>query len=465
MKTDWRTCALSIGASMGGLLAARALADLFGDGHRAGARCVSARRCSAQGRAAGASRHGLLARGRDRDRRILSRAGPTRSSPSGGCRGDIANDVYWIGHGVTLKTAPSDMIGLLASPSRCWKAMCGAGCWQLPNVRAIERCAVHGLVADERAIRDHAASAFTGRQRRRTEVSIADLVVDASGRGSVSPAWLEGFGYRRPDGRKIEIGIGYTTRIYRRRRTDLGGKLGDRSCRQRRRTGATAPIRSRAKIAGSSASAAIFGDDAPDERPDVSRPMRDSLPTPRSTTSSPRAEPLTDFIRYRYAANLRRRYERLARFPKGYLVFGDAIVQLQPGLRPGHDGGGPGGRHCCKTCLRDDGAESGARASSRQQRRSRSIPLGYRRRQRSAAPASAGSRVRRKVRFINWYIGKLHMAAQHDAALGNAFLQVANMQASPTRLLHPVVVMQVIRGNLSRRLRRSREATQAGAQA
>jgi hypothetical protein len=52
----------------------------------------------------------------------------------------------------------------------------------------------------------------------------ADLVVDASGRGSSSPAWLESLGYIRPAEERIEIGIGYTTRIYRRRPTDLNGK-------------------------------------------------------------------------------------------------------------------------------------------------------------------------------------------------------------------------------------------------
>jgi hypothetical protein len=53
-----------------------------------------------------------------------------------------------------------------------------------------------------------------------------------------------------------------------------------------------------------------------------------------------------------------------------------------------------------------------------------------------------------KVRFINWYIGKLHMAARHDAVLANAFLKVANLTMSPAGLLHPSVVMRVIYGNV-----------------
>ena len=39
-----------------------------------------------------------------------------------------------------------------------------------------------------------------------------------------------------------------------------------------------------------------------------------------------------------------------------------------------------------------------------------------------------------KVRFINWYIGKLHLAARYDAKLAAAFLEVANLEAPPTRL-------------------------------
>ena len=69
-----------------------------------------------------------------------------------------------------------------------------------------------------------------------------------------------------------------------------------------------------------------------------------------------------------------------------------------------------------------------------------------------------------KVRFINWYIGKLHMAARHDLRLATAFLKVANLEEPPARLLQPSIVMRVIRGNLGRRSS-SAAPTPAGAQA
>jgi len=50
--------------------------------------------------------------------------------------------------------------------------------------------------------------------------------------------------------------------------------------------------------------------------------------------------------------------------------------------------------------------------------------------------------------FMNWYIGKLHIAAHSDAELSVAFLRVVNMIAPPTAILHPHIML---RGNVARR--------------
>jgi len=67
-----------------------------------------------------------------------------------------------------------------------------------------------------------------------------------------------------------------------------------------------------------------------------------------------------------------------------------------------------------------------------------------------------------KVRFINWYVGKLHQAAREDGGLATAFLRVANLEAPPETLLHPAIVARVIKGNLRRQLRESGVASVIG---
>src|SRR3954451_3485974 len=53
----------------------------------------------------------------------------------------------------------------------------------------------------------------------------ADLVVDAAGRGSHSVKWLEKLGYGAPREERVEIGLSYATRLFRRKGTDLSGDM------------------------------------------------------------------------------------------------------------------------------------------------------------------------------------------------------------------------------------------------
>jgi hypothetical protein len=53
-----------------------------------------------------------------------------------------------------------------------------------------------------------------------------DLVVDASGRGSPSPAWLDALGYAKPREEQIKINVRYMTRQCRRLPEHLHGKFG-----------------------------------------------------------------------------------------------------------------------------------------------------------------------------------------------------------------------------------------------
>src|ERR1043165_8880814 len=106
--------AVVIGASMAGLLAARALADFYGTVTVLERDAFPTSDIPRKGVPQGRHAHRLLAR----RRRGVERFFPGWTDEvvaAGGALGDIADDVNWVGHGVTLKSAPSDLIRLLAS--------------------------------------------------------------------------------------------------------------------------------------------------------------------------------------------------------------------------------------------------------------------------------------------------------------------------------------------------------------
>jgi hypothetical protein len=52
------------------------------------------------------------------------------------------------------------------------------------------------------------------------------------------------------------------------------------------------------------------------------------------------------------------------------------------------------------------------------------------------------------VKFVNWYIGKLHIAAAGDPAVARAFHRVANLLDPPPSLMQPAIAFRILQGNM-----------------
>ncbi|MFM0145848.1 FAD-dependent oxidoreductase [Paraburkholderia sp. RL18-085-BIA-A] len=431
--------AIVIGASMGGLLAARALSDFYTTVTVLERDAFPAADTPRKGVPQGHHTHGLLSRGSAVLEEFFPGYNREVVAQSGGLLGDAANDVTWIGHNVTLANGKSDLIGLLASrpvlEGHLRRRLLG-----LPNVHAIGNCNVLGLASDP--TRTSVTGVRTLVEGKLEETVDADLVVDATGRGSSSVAWLEELSYQPPANEKVEIGIGYMTRTYRRRPTDLDGKLGIV-------VAASAPNwRNGAMLAqeGDSwiiSAGGFLGDDAPDNDQGFLAYLA-TLPTMEIHDVVARAEPLSGYRRYRYASNLRRRYEKLARFPENYLVFGDAICSFNPVYGQGMTVAALEAL-TLQQCLRA-GSNDLARRFFRAAAKIVDIPWDIAVGNDLRHPQVKGARPPMR-RFINWYIGKLHLAATRDTTLATAFLKVVNLMISPRSLLSPAIVWRVWRGN------------------
>lgn len=429
--------AVVIGGSMAGLLAARALADHYEAVTVLERDHFPATGENRKGVPQGRHAHGLLAQGL----RVMEGFFPglTRDLVLRGAKeGDIIEGCYWYHNGGFHTQFNSGLDGLLLSRPLL-EGYVRERLFALPNVKALTGVKVEGLLSEGGHVTGARLDTEGFGELR------ADLVVDASGRGSQGPKWLEALGFERPAEETVKIDLAYATRIYRRRPSDFGGKdafvIGSNAPEPRGGVAlSTEDDRWIVSLAG-------FLDDHPptDERGFLE--FAHSLPVPDIYNVIKDAEPLSDILAYKFPGSQRRRYERLARFPEGFLVTGDAICSFNPVFGQGMTVAAAEAR-ALSECLREGTAQLAPRFFKRAAAlvdSPWSIAVGADLRY----PQVQGPRSP-MINFINWYVAKLHIAARRDPAVVLAFQKVANLMAPPPSILAPNIALRVLWGNLFR---------------
>jgi 2-polyprenyl-6-methoxyphenol hydroxylase-like FAD-dependent oxidoreductase len=432
--------AVVLGASMAGLLAARVLADAYAQVTVIDRDQLPPTGTHRRGVPHGRHTHALLARGQQ----ALEELFPGFAAElvaHGAAAGDVLGNGRWYLNGHRLRQTHTGLVALCASRPFL-EGHVRARVRALPGLRLLDRCQVVGLATTPDGRR------VTGvRVLRRAgggeEVLGADLVVDATGRGSRTPLWLEALGYPRPPTEQVRIGLGYATRTYRLPPDALGGDLGmlHAPTPEHPRGGALLMLegdRWMVTLVG------ILGDHPPTD-PDGFLTFARSLRFPDIYQAIRDGEPLDDAVGFRFPASVRHRYERLRRFPDGLLVVGDAVCSFNPIY-----GQGMSVAAAEALALRRH-LERGTRPQPRrlfgELARVVDVPWDIAVGGDLAFPGVQGRRTV-KVRLVNAYIARLHVAAAHDAHLASAFMRVAGLVAPPESLLRPGVLLGVLRGTL-----------------
>ena len=216
MKT-LRGHAVVLGASMGGLLATRVLADFYDRVTVVERDILPTDPVNRRGVPQGRLIHAIQSRGTQ----ILDELFPgfVDELAAGGVAswddGDFSKICVSVGGHQMTRSGMAPNPPSLSFPSRPFLEWCvRRRVWAIPNVTILENHDVAGLTTTPDRDRVTGARVVRRDDDRETTVT-ADLVVDATGRGSRTPNFLEELGYGRPPEDELMVHLAYACQLLR----------------------------------------------------------------------------------------------------------------------------------------------------------------------------------------------------------------------------------------------------------
>jgi 2-polyprenyl-6-methoxyphenol hydroxylase-like FAD-dependent oxidoreductase len=315
---------------------------------------------------------------------------------------------------------------------------------RIPGVRIADGLEALGVVAgtdNGRAtvsgVRVVPAATRDGHER----VIEANLVVDATGRGSRMPRWLEELGYERPTEERLVVHIGYASQTVHLPDGEYPRDL----VIEGRAPGRTHGIAVFACERGRwTVSAMSYGKGhrAPTDPVDRQR-LADMLLPAWMAEALRHAEPLDDVGTHNHPTSVWRHYERLDRQPAGLVAFGDAIAAFNPIYGTGMTVAvqqGAALRTVLEAGTGQDLAPRFYRAAMRPLSHAWQLSTGAD----LAYPETEGRRTRAGT-LMGRYVARVLGAAEQDPEVARRFLRVAGLLDPPSALLAPGTVLRVLR--------------------
>ncbi len=317
---------------------------------------------------------------------------------------------------------------------------------KLPNVRIMDGTVVTRYESDPENARITGVHIRGHDSSGPATVLHADLVIDASGRGSQTPQRLAELGYMRPQEALVNVDYVYASRVYERPARAPEWKhlhILDR------------PPSSRAGVIWSVEGnrwnvmlAGCHGDHPPGDEAGFLEFAR-SLPVPHLHAAIAHARPLGPVVMHGFPGSQRRYYERLERFPVGLIVLGDALCSLSPIFGRGMAIG------ALQVALLADGLKE---LVARRAPNLDALSVNFRRQAADIVaeawqkdtmeylrfPQTHGHRSL-KVRFMHWYMERLHEAGSVSERVAKRFYAVMNLLARRRELFSRDVIVDVLR--------------------
>jgi 2-polyprenyl-6-methoxyphenol hydroxylase-like FAD-dependent oxidoreductase len=312
-----------------------------------------------------------------------------------------------------------------------------------PGVEIRSECSVQGLMYDESR---QSVSGVRVMQDGQPGGIQADLVVDAAGRGSRVLKWLDELRYPAPPKEVMPIDLVYVSRLYRQ--TGAARNWKGLACHPSGgipRGGILLPLDSERWIL------TLFGYLGEHPTADDEGILRftKELPVPDLYNVISQAEPLSDPIKFEYPRQVRQRYDKLERFPNGLLVVGDAMCSLDPVF-------GQGMTIASQEARALDGALSVKTDNAEALRIAFFVACQHIIETPWLVTKSEALRFKNMpgehplfIRILQWYTGHVFALSAESVQVYRAFLDVMHLTHGPEALFRPAVLGRVLGRALS----------------
>lgn len=428
--------AIVLGGSMAGLCGARVLCDAFDEVVVIEREKLPTGPAVRDGAPQTSQPHSMLEAGRVTLNDLFPGFGEAVQA-EGGLKLDMSDDVVWYDRGGVAAEADADLPALYASRP-LFEHVVRERIREFDNIIIRDGC---NFVSYEHNADESRITGVRFRDEDGVTTTLdATVTVDATGRTSRTPKWLERHGYPIPDVEQVSVDVTYSTvRITRPADVQRGVLIAPEP--QRPRGAAMLPIeggRWEVLLQG------LHGERAPVD-PEPFLDWADTLPLTDIATQLREQEWVSGIQRYPFPASIRRHYHTLDEFPDGLAVTGDAVASFNPvygqgmsvaaldalalhhALSDGADGLGP--RVFTQvSAVVDEAWTTSVTGDFMFEQTDGPKPFG--------------------TDLLNSYADRLVTKAHDDGELTEAFLRVFRLERPATSLLHPRILWRVLRPRL-----------------
>ncbi|MET7696540.1 FAD-dependent monooxygenase [Streptomyces sp. NPDC005485] len=313
-----------------------------------------------------------------------------------------------------------------------------------PRVTVLQRTELLALEGDHARVTGVRVRTPEGEER----LLEADLVVDASGRGSRASAWLEALGVPRAPLDEVDSGLTYSSRIFRApagtEDFPLVNVQSDASVPVPGCTTTIEPIEGGRWLVTLSGTR---GGEPTGSVDDFEAFARGSVRHPVVGELIAHAEPLSDPVVTRSTVNRRRFFEKVDAWPEGFVAIGDSVATYNPVYGHGLTVAAQGA-----VALREHVAEYGAAAPGLARRIQRAVARPVATAWQFATstdilyPGAIGKPPGLASKLLGHYVNRLMLAATGRPLVAKAFFDVVTLSKPVATLAKPAIVIAVLRG-------------------